>query len=636
MQQMFIASSFEASERGITGDFARAISKMLPVTVRPWTDIFQDSRSTIENLLEEAHNSHFAVFLFTKDDEVVIRGERSYATRSNVLLEAGLFLSQLSASRVAFIVETGVTIPTDLSGWVYLPLDIRETLAQHHEIEAVAQKLADRWKKHPDLSKLGFHSTLNQARKRVAALENRLIISHDGGGLSGEPIILDSLWCQESYLEALKHVQTRFWTTTFFDSEFWSESMYSSVMDNNRQMLARLRASGSSSIRRIFVLPNSENDFFRAEQARMETFRDRDEPEKVEERIRHITRLRENIAELMSMGCEVRISSDPGDRYWRRLSPEMLRAHTPSNTEVAVFDDFRVDLYRGGSVGVMDRVVSFSKATLDFERYLNSALRYFESLWKSGSDPLAFLDGWEEQIAIAQNRIQYRPNWPIKYDHLSGDDELLKKGEFATAAEAVSRQFHADLPKRYLDVGTCTGRYPVAIAEAKLLAPSAQVYAIDSDGDCIKRAQEKVAIYQARHDNDAEKYDFRLEYEDFILWIQNLPDAERFDLITCMFGTLSHFGVPSRKKPKGYIEDALNLMASRLTAGGLLLIGNWAPHAIRGGKFLDIYTPSDAMLLAHWTPSRDEMEELLRGAGLTTRYTTILNRLDVYASHKAT
>ena len=81
--------------------------------------IFELSSYTIDSLIEEAHRVDFAIFMFSPDDKVFIRGQDSVTVRDNVLFELGLFMGILGRKRVYIVAPSDVPdfrIPSDLLG----------------------------------------------------------------------------------------------------------------------------------------------------------------------------------------------------------------------------------------------------------------------------------------------------------------------------------------------------------------------------------------------------------------------------------------------------------------------------------------------------------------------------------------
>lgn len=82
-------------------------------------------RTLLEKLEDYAAVSAFAVALLTADD--VGRGKSATdhraRARQNVVFEAGYFAGRLGRRNVVLLHESGVELPSDLAGVVYIPLD---------------------------------------------------------------------------------------------------------------------------------------------------------------------------------------------------------------------------------------------------------------------------------------------------------------------------------------------------------------------------------------------------------------------------------------------------------------------------------------------------------------------------------
>ena len=92
--------------------------------VVPWTTSFNPGTTTLERLLEIAHEVDFGVFAFAEDDWTSDRVPASPSTgsgqaspRDNVVFEAGLFGGSLGMRRVFILHAHGAKLPTDLLGF---------------------------------------------------------------------------------------------------------------------------------------------------------------------------------------------------------------------------------------------------------------------------------------------------------------------------------------------------------------------------------------------------------------------------------------------------------------------------------------------------------------------------------------
>lgn len=124
---VFIGSSVEAL------DIAHTVQELLEFDCEStvWTqDVFKPSTTALADLYVRTRRSELAIFVFTPDDEIVMRGETTRVPRDNVIFELGLFIGALEPRR-CFIVqprEVSMHLPTDLLGVTPLtyPTDRRD------------------------------------------------------------------------------------------------------------------------------------------------------------------------------------------------------------------------------------------------------------------------------------------------------------------------------------------------------------------------------------------------------------------------------------------------------------------------------------------------------------------------------
>src|SRR6187549_1074887 len=91
--------------------------------VDPWTTVFNPGVSTLDRLVELAHEVDFAAFVFAQDDWTTVGAPTSPAPepgqaspRDNVVFEAGLFGGTLGMRRTFILHANGAKLPTDLLG----------------------------------------------------------------------------------------------------------------------------------------------------------------------------------------------------------------------------------------------------------------------------------------------------------------------------------------------------------------------------------------------------------------------------------------------------------------------------------------------------------------------------------------
>jgi len=104
---------------------------------------------TIIEKFENHSNVTSAIVLFTSDDVGKFKDDKDLEARArqNVIFEAGYFIGKLGREKTIILYEEGLKIPSDLLGYIYIPLDINK-----------------RW--HLDLAKelkaIGFEIDLNK------------------------------------------------------------------------------------------------------------------------------------------------------------------------------------------------------------------------------------------------------------------------------------------------------------------------------------------------------------------------------------------------------------------------------------------------------------------------------------------
>lgn len=139
--RIFLGSS------GKQGKLLQALTRGLEEVahVDPWTTSFNPGTTTLERLVELAHEVDFAAFVFAKDDWTSVNSsvppsaDSSQASpRDNVVFEAGLFGGVLGMRRTFILHARDSKLPTDLLGLTSIRYGDAATAA---EIRAVNQKL---------------------------------------------------------------------------------------------------------------------------------------------------------------------------------------------------------------------------------------------------------------------------------------------------------------------------------------------------------------------------------------------------------------------------------------------------------------------------------------------------------------
>ena len=91
--------------------------------VLDWQTDFIPGRTILDQIEQAAAPSIGGIFLFTKDDDLVDRGQPDKAVpRDNVIFEAGYFIGLKGKRNVLVIREAGSKMPADLGGDIYASL----------------------------------------------------------------------------------------------------------------------------------------------------------------------------------------------------------------------------------------------------------------------------------------------------------------------------------------------------------------------------------------------------------------------------------------------------------------------------------------------------------------------------------
>lgn len=466
-------------------------------------------------------------------------------------------------------------------------------------------------------------------REGYAALdfvtEGLMVGAGNGRPRTTEPFHFDSRRLSMlAYKSALYDVQWRFWTTTYLSSGFWGNDS-SDILQWNRQALQNLKQAGTAA-RRLFLLPlppEVEIRRWRDQRILMQKYDDAAGLAELDGRLASLCR---NMESLSAQGCEVRTTHDAAERH--KALPAKI-SMDGVDSELAIYDDWRFDLFQGGQLGAIQSVRIYTPVMELFEIHLRSIVDYFESLWRE-ADPMSDLLGRiKEAGEQSAKRIDYHPIWLARYDHaLPKDDDRLKRCEFEAVKHKLRRRGLWGRLRRFLDVGTCTGRYPIGLRDA--VADDGAIFGVDNDRDAVRFACHNVAEACA---DDAR---IRIEHLDFCA--QQFALAGPFDLITCMLGTLLHFPCDAAAVPP-YADDlqrALERFAALLSEDGLLFFSVWTPRARRDRHVLSIYSEADKRQLATWNVTSRQLRARLRAAGLDiVAREPIERRMELYCCVRA-
>ncbi|AXG73559.1 DNA-binding protein [Flavobacterium arcticum] len=78
--------------------------------------VFRLNNNFLNDLLKASLKFDFGILIGTPDDKLIKRGNEVLSARDNILFELGLFIGRLGIDKCAFLVDSSVEVPTDLSG----------------------------------------------------------------------------------------------------------------------------------------------------------------------------------------------------------------------------------------------------------------------------------------------------------------------------------------------------------------------------------------------------------------------------------------------------------------------------------------------------------------------------------------
>lgn len=123
-------------------------------------------------------------------------------------------------------------------------------------------------------------------------------------------------------------------------------------------------------------------------------------------------------------------------------------------------------------------------------------------------------------------------NYLLKYEnYLSEDDNVMKGSEISSVSVELDKLNLKGKIKKYLDIGTCTARYPIFLKQKGYMKSDGYSCGIDNDDDCIYFAKSKVEK-EFNSNNKPEIISLNFSFGLPLTFVN-------FDLITCMLGTIS-------------------------------------------------------------------------------------------------
>jgi hypothetical protein len=156
--------------------------------VVPWTTSFNPGTTTLERLVELAHEVDFAAFAFARDDWTTISppatpsAESGQASpRDNVVFEAGLFGGVLGMRRTFILHASGSKLPSDLLGLTSIRYD-DATAAEMRVVNQKLRKAIENEGRVARIEGLWWQFSLTERTAREPSAVSLLKISRDRAG----------------------------------------------------------------------------------------------------------------------------------------------------------------------------------------------------------------------------------------------------------------------------------------------------------------------------------------------------------------------------------------------------------------------------------------------------------------------
>jgi len=156
--------------------------------VEPWTTSFNPGTTTLERLLELAHEVDFAAFAFARDDWTTNSTSASptesgqASPRDNVVFEAGLFGGVLGMRRTFILHASGSKLPSDLLGLTCVRYGEATTPAEMRVVNQKLRKAIENAGRVARIEGLWWQFSLTERTAREPSAVSLLKISRDRDG----------------------------------------------------------------------------------------------------------------------------------------------------------------------------------------------------------------------------------------------------------------------------------------------------------------------------------------------------------------------------------------------------------------------------------------------------------------------
>jgi hypothetical protein len=182
--------------------------------VEPWTTSFNPGTTTLERLLELAHEVDFAAFVFAQDDWTTdspltstLPGAGQASPRDNVVFEAGLFGGALGMRRTFILHASGSKLPSDLLGLTSIRYGEAITPAEMRVLNQKLRKAIENEGRVARIEGLWWQFSLTERTAREPSAVSLLRISRNRDGtleLAGRSWQEDGSLSARYWSEAIK------------------------------------------------------------------------------------------------------------------------------------------------------------------------------------------------------------------------------------------------------------------------------------------------------------------------------------------------------------------------------------------------------------------------------------------------
>ena len=158
--------------------------------VEPWTVSFNPGTTTLERLLELAHEVDFAAFVFARDDWTANSraasepsGAGQASPRDNVVFEAGLFGGVLGMRRTFILHASGAKLPSDLLGLTLVRYGEAMTAAEMRDVNQKLRRAIESEGRIAGIQGLLWQFSLTERSSEEPSAVSLLRISRDRDGM---------------------------------------------------------------------------------------------------------------------------------------------------------------------------------------------------------------------------------------------------------------------------------------------------------------------------------------------------------------------------------------------------------------------------------------------------------------------